>query len=75
MQFDKNLLTTQMYINDQNVSSALGNPIVDLKRFRYILFGGGDETNWESFNGMMDEIRIYNRPLQQTEITTLFEQQ
>lgn len=51
----------------QTISSS-GNPILG----SYACFGRMNHPNYDAFNGKIDDIRIYNRVLNQTEINYIF---
>lgn len=62
-----------MYLNGSVVSSRIANNFVTLTPM--LLFGHNGQTsatNAVIFNGMIDDIKIYNRTLTQTEISQLY---
>jgi hypothetical protein len=62
-----------MYIDGQLVTSGGNAAAWSWQPGQEIELGLSHDTNsWQAFNGLLDEVRIYNRVLTQTEITSAF---
>jgi hypothetical protein len=62
--------TARLYVNGRKVGEAAHNLPLDLST-RPVVVGGTNETNWDGrMNGLIDEVRIYNRALPDSEIQT-----
>lgn len=60
--------TARLYVNGRKVAEASHNLPLDLGT-RPLVIGGTNETNWDGkMNGVIDDVKIYNRALNDTEI-------
>jgi hypothetical protein len=61
-----------MYINGAHDSNLTASTITLNQKSRKLAFGRLGESNYEYFNGSIDEVRFYNRVLSSNDITELF---
>ena len=62
---------TMLYVNGEKVNSIDSKGIPSLSN--EVAFGMMNHPSWDSFNGKLDDIGIWNRVLNEDEITYLFE--
>jgi hypothetical protein len=62
----------KLYINGVFVSSSSPSILQGLGLGNFLKFGNGDELPLEEFNGKLDDIGIWNRALNQQEISALY---
>jgi len=60
-----------LYVNGEKVNSIDSKGIPSLSN--EVAFGMMNHPSWDSFNGKLDDIGIWNRVLNEDEITYLFE--
>ena len=64
----------KIFVNGKLVSQASGTPDFSSANNRNLYIGTmwANGTSWYPFNGLLDDVRIYNRVLSQNEITALY---
>ena len=65
----------KLYVNGEIVGRARTGETVNYPTEKmWMSIGGVDEGEWQNFDGMIDEVRVYNRALTPVEIKALYGQ-
>lgn len=76
--FVKNGTTAKLYLNGQVVHTITVSQTINYSTARGIIIGGDDDAGEDGnadnlfYNGKLDEIRIYNRALSDTEVAAMY---
>lgn len=64
-----------LYINGERVNQLRTEEVVNYSTDKmWVTLGGVDAGTWQNFDGLLDDIRVYDRPLSQAEIQALYRQ-
>jgi concanavalin A-like lectin/glucanase superfamily protein len=67
------LRSLKLYVNGEMVGEVKTEEAVTYDTSRmWMEIGGVDFGNWQNFDGAIDEVRVYNRPLAPSEIQALY---
>lgn len=64
--------TMRIYVNGALRAEKKGHPVANVKRFNNFLGHANACYDAPDFQGVLDEVRLYNRPLSVSEINTLY---
>ena len=65
----------KLYVNGEPAGEMKTEETVNYETDRmWLTIGGVDTGNWQNFDGVIDEVRVYNRPLSLAEIQALYRQ-
>jgi hypothetical protein len=63
----------RLYVNGELVSDVTTDETVNYPTEKfYTTIGAVDRGGWQNFDGLIDEVRIYNRPLSPAEVKALY---
>lgn len=65
----------RLYVNGEKVSETITSETVNYPTAgMYMTIGAAELGAWQTFDGMLDEVRVYDRPLSDAEIGALYRQ-
>jgi hypothetical protein len=65
----------KLYINGEKVGEVTTPEVVNYPTEKmWMTIGGVDTGTWQNFDGLIDEVRVYDRALSEAEISTLYQQ-
>jgi hypothetical protein len=70
--FDADAGITYLYKDGQLDNTGTANPLTYDTADMWNMIGAVDAGNWQFFDGVIDDVRVYNRVLSGTEITELY---